>query len=71
MQAQKKVVYDTTNLPKKRENHEVFGTVHIYAGRNDTFIHVTDLSGAETIGRITGGMMVKRCQDEPSAYAAM
>lgn len=28
---------------------------HIYASFNDTFVHVTDLSGRETIVRVTGG----------------
>jgi small subunit ribosomal protein S14e len=38
---------------------------------NDTFVHVTDLSGKETISRITGGMQVKADRDESSPYAAM
>lgn len=33
--------------------------------------HVTDLSGKETIARITGGMKVKVDRDESSPYAAM
>jgi small subunit ribosomal protein S14e len=32
---------------------------HIYASFNDTFVHVTDLSGRETITRVTGGMKVR------------
>merc|ERR1712187_306549 len=38
---------------------------------NDTFVHVTDLSGRETIVRVTGGMKVKADRDESSPYAAM
>lgn len=38
---------------------------------NDTFVHVTDLSGKETISRVTGGMKVKADRDESSPYAAM
>ncbi|KAK5629761.1 hypothetical protein RRF57_005476 [Xylaria bambusicola] len=38
---------------------------------DDTFIHVTDLSGRETITRVTGGMKVKADRDESSPYAAM
>mmetsp|Transcript_6320 Transcript_6320/g.12800 ORF Transcript_6320/g.12800 Transcript_6320/m.12800 type:complete len:140 (-) Transcript_6320:709-1128(-) len=48
-----------------------FGVVHIFASFNDTFIHVTDLSGSETIVRRTGGMEVKADRDESSPYAAM
>jgi ribosomal protein S11 len=33
--------------------------------------HVTDLSGKETIVRVTGGMKVKADRDESSPYAAM
>lgn len=33
--------------------------------------HVTDLSGKETIARVTGGMKVKADRDESSPYAAM
>jgi len=34
-------------------------------------VHVTDLSGRETIVKITGGMRVKADRDEASPYAAM
>lgn len=67
----RKVAYAPENLPAKTDNSEAFAVCHIYAGKNDTFIHVTDLSGRETIGRVSGGMKVKRHCDEPSAYAAM
>ena len=49
----------------------MFGVVHIFASNNDTFIHVTDLSGRETLVRVTGGMKVKADRDESSPYAAM
>lgn len=35
----------------------VFGVAHIYASFNDTFVHVTDLSGKETISRVTGAFL--------------
>lgn len=37
----------------------------------DTVQHITDLSGKETICRVTGGMKVKADRDESSPYAAM
>merc|ERR1712100_705126 len=52
-------------------NGHSFATCHIFASFNDTFIHVTDLSGKETICRVTGGMKVKADRDESSPYAAM
>eukprot|EP01007_Sphenomonas_quadrangularis_P002214 NODE_3534_length_432_cov_432.530026_g2206_i1.p1 GENE.NODE_3534_length_432_cov_432.530026_g2206_i1~~NODE_3534_length_432_cov_432.530026_g2206_i1.p1 ORF type:complete len:139 (-),score=16.23 NODE_3534_length_432_cov_432.530026_g2206_i1:14-409(-) len=53
------------------DGEEVFGVAHIYASFNDTFVHVTDLSGRETITKVTGGMKVKADRDESSPYAAM
>ncbi|KAJ4916137.1 Ribosomal protein S11 protein [Raphanus sativus] len=49
--------------PAVRDGEQVFGVVHIFASFNDTFIHVTDLSGRETLVRITGGMKVKADRD--------
>merc|ERR1711881_407799 len=57
--------------PQVREGDEVFGVAHIYASFNDTFVHVTDLSGRETLCKVTGGMKVKADRDEASPYAAM
>merc|ERR1712167_328445 len=68
----KKVVEDTTSLANTiREGEVVFGVCHIFASFNDTFVHVTDLSGSETLVRRTGGMEVKADRDESSPYAAM
>merc|ERR1719455_12426 len=57
--------------PTLREGEIAVGVCHIYASFNDTFIHVTDLSGKETMVRVTGGMKVKADRDESSPYAAM
>lgn len=50
---------------------EKWGVVHIYSSYNNTIIHVTDISGAETISRTSGGMFVKADRLESSPYAAM
>eukprot|EP00937_MAST-01D_sp_MAST-1D-sp2_P007200 g7200.t1 len=57
--------------PNVREGEDVFAVAHIFASFNDTFLHVTDLSGRETLVRVTGGMKVKADRDEASPYAAM
>jgi len=49
----------------------MFGVCHIKSTFNNTFIHVTDLSGRETYSRISGGMKVKADREESSPYAAM
>ena len=72
--APKKRVTQEENVslgPAVREGELVFGVAHIFASFNDTFVHVTDLSGKETLCRITGGMKVKADRDESSPYAAM
>ena len=33
--------------PQVGDGENVFGVAHIYASFNDTFVHVTDLSGRE------------------------
>jgi small subunit ribosomal protein S14e len=57
--------------PQVREGELVFGVARIFASFNDTFVHITDLSGRETISRVTGGLKVKADRDESSPYAAM
>ncbi|KAB0370246.1 hypothetical protein FD755_018208 [Muntiacus reevesi] len=34
--------------PQVAEGENVFGVCHIFASFNDTFVHITDLSGKET-----------------------
>jgi len=48
-----------------------WGVAHILATYNNTFVHITDLSGAETVSRWTGGMVVKADREKPSPYTAM
>jgi small subunit ribosomal protein S11 len=50
---------------------ERWGVVHIFSSYNNTIIHITDISGAETIARTSGGMVVKASRMESSPYAAM
>lgn len=65
------ITENVTLGPQSQGTSEVFGVAHIYASTNDTFVHVTDLSGKETIARATGGMKVKADRDESSPYAGM
>jgi len=48
-----------------------WGIAHIHASFNNIIITITDLTGAETISRCSGGMVVKAAKDEASSYAAM
>ncbi|MCK4320479.1 30S ribosomal protein S11 [Candidatus Bathyarchaeota archaeon] len=55
-------------MSKKAERWAV---VHIYSSYNNTIIHITDISGAETIARASGGMFVKAARLQSSPHAAM
>jgi len=48
-----------------------WGIAHIYASYNNTIIHITDITGTESIARISGGMVVKADRMESSPTAAM
>ncbi|EGW04899.1 40S ribosomal protein S14 [Cricetulus griseus] len=52
--------------PQVAEGENAFGICHIFTSFNDTFVHVTDLSGKETICRMNGEMKVKADRDESS-----
>ena len=45
---EEKVEERVTLGPKVAEGENVFGVAHIFASFNDTFVHITDLSGRET-----------------------
>jgi small subunit ribosomal protein S11 len=48
-----------------------WGIAHIYSSYNNTIIHITDITGTETLARISGGMVVKSDRMESSPTAAM
>ena len=51
-------------------NNMKWGIANIYASYNNILITLTDITGAETITKATGGMVVKQAKDESSPYAA-
>ena len=50
---------------------EKWGIAHIYSSYNNTIVHITDLTGAETIAISSGGRHVTADRYESSPYAAM
>ncbi|MBN2459513.1 30S ribosomal protein S11 [Candidatus Woesearchaeota archaeon] len=55
---------------RERENIR-WGVAHIYSSYNNTIIHITDISGTETLAIGSGGMVVKSHRLESSPTAAM
>ena len=61
---------------QKPEHRKTFkqgkkGILHIYTSYNNTIVHVTDQTGAETLARVTGGMVVKTDRLKSSSTAAL
>ena len=48
-----------------------WGIAHIYSSYNNTIIHITDLTGGETISISSGGQHVNADRYESSPFAAM
>lgn len=56
---------------KDRKDNLRWGIAHVYSSYNNTIIHITDISGSETISKGSGGMVVKSHRLESSPTAAM
>ncbi len=57
---------------KKKQKKELrWGIAHIYSSYNNTIVHITDITGTETIALSSGGQVVKSDRLESSPTAAM
>jgi len=48
-----------------------WGVAHIFSSYNNTLIHITDITGSETISFVSGGRIVKQGRQEASPNTAM
>jgi len=55
----------------KTEGPEKWGIAHIFSSFNNTIIHMTDLTGGETVSISSGGVHVNADRYESSPFAAM
>ena len=64
---------DSRQPPRRRDKRAPlkWGVAHIFSSYNNTIIHVTDITGTESITKISGGMVVKSDRMKPSPTAAM
>lgn len=53
------------------ENKLRWGVAHVFASYNNTIIHITDITGSETIALASGGQMVRSDRLESSPTTAM
>ncbi|MCD6371896.1 MAG: 30S ribosomal protein S11 [Candidatus Aenigmarchaeota archaeon] len=54
-------------MPKK----ERWGVAYILATKNNTIIHITDITGSETIARYSAGMMTDKDREGGKPFPAM
>jgi len=70
-----KILEAKAESPTKKESKddvkEKWGIAHIYSSYNNTIIHITDLTGAETVAISSGGIHVNADRYESSPFAAM
>ena len=55
----------------KKDTDVKWGIAHIYSSYNNTIIHITDLTGGETVSISSGGCHVNADRYESSPFAAM
>ena len=62
---------DDRRFGERRMEQQRWGIAHIYTSYNNTIIHITDITGTESIARTSGGQVVKQDRLESSPTAAM
>lgn len=48
-----------------------WGIVNIYSSNNNTIVHITDLTGSETIAKYSGGMLTNQDRMKGKPFPAM
>lgn len=61
----------TKSKPKKDGQKFNWGILYIYSSYNNTHLHVTDITGTETLVKVTGGMVSKSDRLKASPNVAM
>jgi small subunit ribosomal protein S11 len=70
-QVKEGIVEEKVEAPSQStpQRAEMCAIVHVHASKNNTIVTATDLSGAETFARATGGMVVKSGREERTPFA--
>lgn len=58
-------------MKEQRQVNTRWGIAHVYASYNNIIIHITDISGSETLALASGGQMVRSDRLESSPTTAM
>lgn len=55
----------------KASKEGAWGIAHIFSTVNSTIVHITDITGSETIARYSGGMITNKDRDQGGPFPAM
>lgn len=60
-------------MSEKRDKNKKlrWGIAHIFSSFNNTIVHITDITGAETISRYSGGMITDKDRLQGTPFPAM
>ncbi len=58
-------------IDRRTEKIGKWGIANIFSTSNNTMVHITDITGSETIAKYSGGMMTDRDRDQGSPFPAM
>jgi ribosomal protein S11 len=67
---EEKLMESSNEVKSAEPREERAGIAYVYASRNNTFVHITDLAG-NTISRITGGQVTKHDRLKSNPTVAM
>jgi len=64
-------IQENQEANQSRKSKERWGIAYIYSSYNNTFVHITDITGTETIALVSGGQVVNASRLESSPAAAI
>ncbi len=61
----------TRSQPQRKQKKERWAIANIYSSFNNTRIHITDMTGSETISMVSGGMVTDKDHLKGTPYPSM
>lgn len=58
-------------MVQEQKKEEKWGVAHIYSSTNNTIVHITDVTGSETIARYSGGAMTDKDREGGMPFPSM
>ncbi len=58
-------------MRNRSDKRDKWGVANIFSTANNTMVHITDVTGSETISKYSGGMMTDKDRNQGSPFPAM